>query len=262
MLNELPRPIIFAHRGSSAHAPENTLAAFELALRQGTDAIELDAKLTADGQVVVIHDQTVDRTTDGIGRVRDLTLAEIRKLDAGSYFDSAFRGEVIPTLDEVLKAVGQMTFINIELTNYTSITDDLPEKVAALVKRYKLYRRVLFSSFNPIALRRIHRNLPKAPIGLLALAGRSGALARSFVGRILVHYQAFHPEYHDVTPSMVKRFRRRNHDLFVYTVNHEEDMIRLFKLGITGIFTDDPIMAVQARSSYKRQLLEYETRQP
>jgi glycerophosphoryl diester phosphodiesterase len=91
MLTELPRPTIFAHRGASAYAPENTLAAFELALRQGADAIELDAKLTRDGHIVVIHDQTVDRTTEGRGRVKDMTLAELRKLDAGSHFDVAFQ---------------------------------------------------------------------------------------------------------------------------------------------------------------------------
>lgn len=261
MLNELPRPIIFAHRGASAYAPENTLAAFELALRQGADAIELDAKLSADRQVMVIHDQTVDRTTDGSGRVKDLTLIELRKLDAGSHFDIAFRGERIPTLEEVLKAVGQMTFINIELTNYLSMTDNLPDKVATLVKRYKLTRRVLFSSFNPIALRRIHRLLPESAIGLLAHPGRNGALARSFLGRLIVPYHTFHPEFHDVTPALVKRFHRRGHELIVYTVNREEDMVRLFEMGVEGIFTDDPRLAEQVRSSIKSYSSQTESRQ-
>ena len=89
----LPRPAIIAHRGASAYAPENTLAAFELALRQEADGVELDAKLTADGHVIVFHDQTVERTTEGQGRVLDLTLAQLRKLDAGSHFDIAFQGE-------------------------------------------------------------------------------------------------------------------------------------------------------------------------
>src|SRR5512139_2686581 len=94
----LPRPTIFAHRGASAYAPENTLAAFQMAIQQGADALELDVKLTADGQVVVIHDQTTDRTTGVKGRVSDLTLHELRNLDAGSFFDIAFQGEMIPTL--------------------------------------------------------------------------------------------------------------------------------------------------------------------
>src|SRR5512139_733767 len=98
VLESLSQPIIFAHRGASAHAPENTLAAFELALAQQADAIELDVKLSADGQVIVIHDSSVDRTTNGHGKVQDMTLVEIKALDAGSFFSSQFAGEKIPTL--------------------------------------------------------------------------------------------------------------------------------------------------------------------
>lgn len=247
MLSELPARAIFAHRGASAYAPENTLAAFQLALRQDADAIELDAKLTADGHVVVIHDQSVDRTTAHTGRVRELTLAEIRRMDAGSHFDVAFRGEPVPTLEEVFKAVGQLTFINVELTNYASPTDALPEKVAELVKRYRLNRRVLFSSFNPLALIRVRRLVPEAPIGLLALPGTNGGLARSWPGRLLA-YQSLHPEKGDVAPALVKRAHQHNGKVFVYTVNLESDMQRLFNLGVDGIFTDDPVLACQVRS--------------
>jgi glycerophosphoryl diester phosphodiesterase len=244
MLTQLPRPVIFAHRGSSAHAPENTLAAFELALRQNADAIELDAKLSKDNQVVVIHDQTVDRTTEGSGAVNSLTLQELRKLDAGSHFDIAFRGEPIPTLEEVLKAVGQMTFINIELTNYSSPGDQLPDRVAALVRKYKVSRRVLFSSFDPRALIRIRRLIPEAPIGLLAQKGRSGTLARSWLGRLL-KYQSMHPDQADASPNMVRSLHQHGKYLFSYTVNLEEDIRRLFELGVDGIFTDDPVRARQ-----------------
>ncbi|MBU0511232.1 MAG: glycerophosphodiester phosphodiesterase, partial [Chloroflexi bacterium] len=118
MYAQLPRPAIFAHRGASAYAPENTLAAFDLAIRQNADAIELDAKLSADGHVVIIHDQTVDRTTDGTGRVSDLQLAALQELDAGCTYDEAFRHERIPTLGEVFDAVGRKILINVELTNY------------------------------------------------------------------------------------------------------------------------------------------------
>ena len=161
MYANLPRPTIFAHRGSSAHAPENTLAAFELAIRQGADGIELDAKLTADHQVVVIHDSTVNRTTGANGIVRRMNLAEIKKLDAGSHFDYGFRGETIPTLDEVFETVGHRIFINVELTNYASPFDDLPDQVARVVKRHKQENRILFSSFNPLALLRVKYLLPK-----------------------------------------------------------------------------------------------------
>src|SRR5574340_1848713 len=106
MLPENTRPLIYAHRGSSIHAPENTLAAFGKALEQGADGIELDAKLSADGEVVVIHDQTVKRTTSGQGRVNQLTLEQLRRLEAGWRMGPAFAGERIPSLEEVLEFVG------------------------------------------------------------------------------------------------------------------------------------------------------------
>ncbi|RME06477.1 MAG: glycerophosphodiester phosphodiesterase, partial [Anaerolineae bacterium] len=204
MLDTLPRPVIFAHRGASAHAPENTLVAFDLALRQGADALELDVKLSADGHVVVIHDATVDRTTDGSGRVNQMNLQTLKALDAGCRFDAAFCGERIPTLDEVLEAFGKRTFINIELTNYSSPWDDLPDKVADLVTAHGVEKRVLFSSFNPLALRRIHRRLPEVPIGLLALPGKAGSWARGPLGRMVPH-QAIHPALPDVHPAWVQR---------------------------------------------------------
>ena len=155
MLKEMPSPVIFAHRGASAHAPENTIAAFKIATDQGADAIELDAKLASDGHVVVIHDQTVDRTTPATGRVKDMTTYDLTKLDAGSHFDCTFQGEPIPTLEQVFALFGKQVYINVELTNYISPTDDLPEKVSQLIIQYHLRDRVLVSSFNPISLIRL-----------------------------------------------------------------------------------------------------------
>src|SRR5262249_4010347 len=147
MLTSLSQPVIFAHRGASAHAPENTLAAFELALEQNADAIELDVKLSADGHAIVIHDPLVDRTTGSHGRVKDLPLQELRALDAGSLFSEKFRGEKIPLLEEVFEAVGKRMLINVELTNYSTPRDQLVETVCMLVKKCGLREHVLFSSF-------------------------------------------------------------------------------------------------------------------
>src|SRR4030066_1443200 len=122
---DLKRPTIFAHRGSSAFAPENTVAAFKLAVQQHADAVELDAKLTSDGQVIVIHDQTVDRTTNGTGRVNRLTLVELQNLDAGSHFDATFKGEKVPSLAEVFYTIWNQIFINVEFKNYASPMEDL-----------------------------------------------------------------------------------------------------------------------------------------
>ncbi len=244
MLAKIPRPTIFAHRGASAYAPENTLAAFELAIQQAADAIEMDVKLTADGEVVVIHDQTLDRTTGKSGRVGKSTLAELRTLDAGSHFDISFKGEPLPTLSDVFEKIGKRILYNIELTNYASLTDDLPEKTAALVEAYDLVGEVLFSSFNPLALIRVRRRLPAAPIALLAGGGIVGRLARSGVGALLA-YQALHVAYPDVTPELVAATHRRNCRLHVYTVNDKDEMLRLLNLGVDGIFTDDPPLARQ-----------------
>ena len=182
MYTELPRPTLFAHRGSSAHAPENTLAAFELAIRQGIPAIELDATLCADGHVVVIHDETVNRTTGESGVVRHMPLTALKELDAGSWFAPAFKGEKIPTLAEVFETVGKRIFINVEIKNYDSPLDDLPARIARLVQKYDVADRLLFSSFNPVALLRVGRLLPRVPRGLLVFRGKKGAWARGWLG--------------------------------------------------------------------------------
>ncbi len=250
MLASLPQPIIFAHRGASAHAPENTLAAFELALAQNADAIELDVKLSADGQAVVIHDPTVDRTTGSHGRVKKLSLAQLRSLDAGSFFSEKYRGEKIPTLEEVFETVGKRTFINVELTNYTTPRDQLVEMVCMLIKKFGLQERVMFSSFFALNLSKARAYLPDVPIGLLAFRGWLGAWARSF-GFAFGKYHALHPYVTDVTSQQVQRVHRLNRRIHVWTVNAADDMHRLFHWGVDAIFTDDPQLAVQVRGESK-----------
>ena len=247
MLESFFLPVIFAHRGASAHAPENTLAAFELAIAQGADAIELDAKLSADGQVVVIHDSTVDRTTDGWGRVRDLPLAELKALDAGSYFSENFKGEKIPTLEEVFESVGRRTFINVELTNYDTRRDDLVETVCRLVKKHNLQKRILFSSFVAGNLSEARSYLPEVPRGLLAMSGLLGVWARSF-GFTFGKYDALHPNVKDLTQQEVNRVHRLNRRVHVWTVNEEQNLRRLINWRVDGIFTDDPELAVRSRA--------------
>jgi glycerophosphoryl diester phosphodiesterase len=250
MLTSLPQPVIFAHRGASAHAPENTLAAFELALAQNADAIELDVKLSADGRAVVIHDPTLERTTGRPGRVKDLSFTELRSLDAGSFFSERYGGEKIPTLDEVFEAFGKRTFINVELTNYNTPRDQLVETVCMLVKKFGLQERVMFSSFFASNLSKARTYLPEVPRGLLAFNGWLGAWARSF-GFDFGSYHALHPNLNDVTSQQVQRVHRLKRRIHVWTVNAAEDMRRLFQWGVDAIFTDDPQLAVQVRSESK-----------
>lgn len=250
MLESITRPIIFAHRGASAHAPENTIAAFELALTQQADAIELDVKLSSDGYVVVYHDPTLDRTTNGKGKLKDVTLAGLKKLDAGSFFSEKFKGEPIPTLDEVFEAVGKRTFINVELTNYKTPHDQLVETVCMLIKKHKMQKNVIFSSFLASNLSKARSYLPEVPRGLLALNGFLGSWARSF-GFAFGKYQALHPYLTDMTQQEVARVHRLNRRVHVWTVNAEQDVRRLFGWGVDGIFTDDPELAVRVRAETK-----------
>lgn len=148
-------PLISGHRGGAAHAPENTMAAFRNGHAVGADLLELDAQLTADGEVVVIHDHTLERTTNGRGRVHAHTLAELRALDAGSWFGPGFAGERIPTLDEVAAwAAGAHARLNIELKATPETLGDLPEQVAAICRRHGIAGETLVISFDHIAVRR------------------------------------------------------------------------------------------------------------
>lgn len=242
ILYSLPQPILFAHRGASAHAPENTLAAFYLAVEQKADAIELDAKLSADGEVVVIHDPTLDRTTGTPEKVNQMTLAELKALDAGIFFSEKYQGEKIPALGEVFEAVGKEVLINVELTNYSSPGDGLPEKVAQLVKKHGMEERVLFSSFNPLNLRVARKILPGVPVGILALEGAAGSLSRSWLGSWFAP-DIVHPYLTDATEEFIQKQHHRGRRVHVWTVNDPSQMQALFDRKVDGIFTDDPMLA-------------------
>lgn len=242
---DLTRPAIIGHRGACAHAPENTLAAFRLAVEQGADGIELDAKLTADDQVIVIHDQTVDRTTGAHGAVSEMTLAQLKALDAGSFFSPLNAGEPIPTLEEVFAAVGHQTLINVELTNYATPVDALPDRVADLVIHFGLQDRILFSSFHPLNLVRIHRRLPHTPLAILTLEGARGQILRGWVGRLFAP-EFIHPYYTDVSEESLLAEHRAGRRVNTWTVNEPDEIFRLSKIGIDGIITDDPLLARQA----------------
>jgi glycerophosphoryl diester phosphodiesterase len=238
MWNDLPRPTVIAHRGDKAHAPENTLAAFGVAAESGADAIEFDVKLTADGQVIVLHDQTVDRTTDGKGMASRLPYSALQDLDAGGWFSEQFRGEKIPTLDMVFETVGKRLAMNVELTNYATPADDLVSKVVELVNRHGLQERVLFSSFFTSNLRKTRSLLPGVPCGLLTMSGLLGFWGRSFGWR--GDYFAIHPALEDTNPELISRVHATGKRVHVWTVNTEDDLNSMVGYGVDAIFTDDP----------------------
>ena len=230
-----------AHRGASAHAPENTLAAFELAYQQGAPSIELDACLTADRQVIVIHDNSLDRTTNGRGPVKNQPLAALRELDAGAWFGPQFKGEKIPTLEQVFETVGKKLFINVELKNYSTPADGLVDEVVKLVLKHNLADRILFSSFLPPNLTRSAKLLPQTPRGQLIEGGRTGwwqRLAANFMA-----LQAENPYFEDVTAGMVKRAHARKRRILTWTVDDPAEMRRLRAIGVDAVITDDPLLA-------------------
>jgi glycerophosphoryl diester phosphodiesterase len=240
-------PIIFGHRGASAYAPENTLAAFRLALAQGADGFELDVTLSADGVPVVIHDDTVDRTTNGQGRVDALTLAQLQALDAGysAKFGTHFAGERLPTLAAVLTELGPRALINIELKQDPSVGRTLAAQVVARVREQRLTQRVLISSFYYDNLQRVRALEPTLPVGLLYDPTEPWRVAQAWLASG-VRAEAHHPHHTLFNP--LTRALYRPYRVNVWTVNAEADLQRLMALGVDGVITDCPDVAVRVRS--------------
>jgi len=242
--SDLPCPTIFAHRGASAKAPENTLSAFQRALDEGANAIEFDVKLSADAEVVIIHDRTIDRTTNGKGRVDELPLAALRELDAGSWFGDTFRGEKIPTLEETFEAFGGRLYMNVELTNYATPNDSLVKEVTRLVNRHGMKEQVLLSSFLPSNLEQAEHLAPNVPRGLLVPALWHGRRAWKG-GWQKDDYQAVHPFFLDVSPGRISKAHSQGLRVHVYTVNWGSAMHWLLHWGVDGIITDQPSKALR-----------------
>jgi glycerophosphoryl diester phosphodiesterase len=228
-----------AHRGASSAAPPNTLAAFQKAIELGADGVEFDVHLSADGVPVLIHDFTVDATTNGSGQVADLTLTQLKQLDAGATFDPSFAGERIPTLEEVLEPLGSRLLLNVELKTTTLRDDGLEQAVIGQVERHGVSDAVLLSSFNPFSLRRAKRIAPHIPVGLLYAPGLPLPLRRAWLAFLAPH-EARHPEHTMVDASYMAWARRRGYRVNTWTVDGPDEMRRLIGLGVDGIITNVP----------------------
>jgi glycerophosphoryl diester phosphodiesterase len=237
------RPLNLAHRGALREAPENTLAAFRRAVALGADGFELDAKLSRDGVPIVMHDATLDRTTDAAGRVCDKTVTELKALDAGSWFDFEFRGEPVPTLEEVFAEFGARALINVELTNYTTSRDGLEARVVRLIARHGLGRRVILSSFNPLAIRRVKRLDPSLPTAILTAPDLPLHLRRVWLGFLAPH-EARHPEHTELNEGYLRDIRRRGLRLNAWTPADEDEtpdrVSRLLGMGVDGLICNRP----------------------
>ena len=229
------------HRGFENRAPENTLAAFRLAMAEGADGVELDVHISKDGHLVVIHDPTVDRTTNGFGKVGRMTLTELKQLDAGSMFSPHFSGERIPTLDEVFDALPDDAVLGIELKSY-SVLDVVPRKVIEVVERHNADGRVIFLSYNPIALhhcKSIRPDLPVMPIHqpnwcgwmleFLRMVWMREPDARLYEWFTLVKY-----------PDWIVHDNKKGVAVFSGITHNEEEMRAVRDCGVAGIMTSDP----------------------
>lgn len=230
------KTLVFGHRGASAYAPMNTIPAFELALQQGADGIELDVHLSGDGQLIVLHDFTVDHTTDGSGPAKSMTLAELKTLDAGYKFGEQFRETRIPTLDEVFAAVGGKLLINVEIKSETEHTDGVEQVTADCIRRHNLTTSVIVSSFNPLALKRFREILPEVAIGFLYAPGYT------FFPEIMtaLPHEAIHPYHETIDAGLVEKARQAGQVINTWTVNDPAQAIKLRDMGVHGIITDQP----------------------
>lgn len=240
---------IFAHRGSSIDRPENTMAAFMRAEELGADGIELDVHYTKDNELVVIHDATVDRTTEGSGIVRQFTYKQLRGLDAGSFFSKDYKGEKIPHFSEVLDWIsGTNLILNIELKYLALDYFQFEEKVLEEISKRNLEDRIIISAFNHEALRKIKDLNPKIETALLYMA----RLYEPWVYAEHVGAKGLHPFIEGVDPSSILSAEKRNYSVRPFTVNDDQQIAGLMQTGCSGIITDDPGKALQIRKGLSK----------
>ncbi|GAK39187.1 glycerophosphodiester phosphodiesterase [Paenibacillus urinalis] len=229
-------PIIIAHRGAAGVAPENTLASFELALTQGCHAFELDIHLSKDEEIMVIHDYTIDRTTDGTGAVQDMTLDELRSYDAGSWYDAQYQGQKIPTLREVFELAPKDLMINVEIKG--GLEAGIEQKLVNLLREYDRTEQVVVSSFHFGALQKLQALDATIKLGLLYHQDfQHPELLPDAVG---VNTYSLHPYYKQLTDNQLAVALDKGLEVYPWTVNETEDMKRMVELRVSGIITDYP----------------------
>lgn len=240
--------LIFGHRGSAGTYPENTMHSFKAAERSGADGIELDVQFTKDGEIVIIHDQEVDRTTNGKGLVKNFTLKELKQLNAGAKFQDGKYKADIPTLDEVLRWLkNTQLLINIEFKTFTIDNHDLEEKTVQLVKKYKLENRTIFSSFNHYAIVHCYRIAPEIETAPLYSEG----LFMPWIYAESIKAKAIHPHYRVAPNKLVEVAQNYGINVRPYTVNKENEIKRYFKCKTEAIITDYPELAIKIKNELK-----------
>lgn len=241
---------VIAHRGASAYAPENTMAAFKKAVEMKAEMMELDVLMSSDGVVFCFHDGDLDRLTSATGDFTSLSSDSLKKLEAGSWFDSSFDGEAIPTLEDVLAFAKDKIAVNIEIKT-ESVTDSLEngieEKVLALVAKYEMLDFVIFSSFDYRALKHIRELEPAATTAVL-YAGPLGEIDNPVAIVEQLQADAFNCSWRELTDEWLTLLNDNGIPFNVYTVNDEAKMKEIIAKGAKGIFSDYPDLLLKASS--------------
>ncbi len=237
------KTLVFGHRGAMAYAPMNTLASFQLAYEQGADGIELDVHFSKDRQLIVLHDFTVDATTDGHGPASDFTLSDLKRLDAGSWFSPAFAGETIPTLDEVFDSVGGKLLMNIEIKSRFAEPEALNCAVADCIRRHKMVERSLVSSFDPKLLKGFRTICPDVMMGCLQRPGGQAAWVDGLA------HEARHPWHEQIDAAYMNCAKDAGYFVNAWTVNDTDRACALKRLGVNCLITDNPARIIAALES-------------
>ena len=230
---------VFAHRGWSGKYPENTMLAFEKAIEINVDGIELDVHMSKDNQLVIIHDETVDRTCNGKGYVKDMTVEELKALDASAGFMGVYGKTEIPTLREYLERVKDLPLItNIELKTNINDYEGLPEMVYELIKEFGLQDRIIISSFNHYSVMKMKSFAPELKYGFLAESWMldTGEYCNKH------GVPCYHPLRGNCIPELVKDMKDHGLEINTFTVNLEEEVRRFHALQIDGIISNYPDM--------------------
>lgn len=241
--------INYAHRGASGYCPENTMAAFEKSWDLGATGIETDVQMTKEGQLVLIHDESLKRTTGHEGQVKDFTYSEISELDAGSWYSDEFVGERIPLLDQLLDWMAPTSMIlNIEIKNNLEPYTGIEEKLIDAVRKRNLIDRVIISSFNHYTLNRCKQLEPAIQTGILYMDN----LFQPWNYAQSVGASALHAYYGTVTPEKVEEARQAGIIYNPFTINDPTIMRELIQMNVSGIITDFPdILAELLQSTVK-----------
>ncbi len=235
-------PLLFGHRGCPKSAPENTLASFNKILKNKIPGVELDVHLCKSGEIVVIHDLNLKRTTGKDALVAETTLDDLKKLDAGSWFDNSFSGERIPTLDEVFELLGTKVYYDIEIKHRNRQYGELENKLVKKIAEWNMQKQVIISSFNPIAILGVRKANPQLNTAVIYTKWKELPwYLRTGGGKYICKPNILKPTRHQITPfSMFLTKKIEEYTVVTWTEDDPEKAVKYFNMGVDGIVTNVP----------------------